>query len=245
VRRSARPVPRTFRRLLRLLPILLLGAAPRPTLSPAPPDAALREIQNVCFAAYPSDLLQRMTGHAGPPPPEVQSDPRLQVKHLKTEAVVTKGLFYPSLLEELVPAFRAAIGPGTRFLDLGSGDGRVVFLAALMGADATGIEYDRELHGIAVRARRRLSHLIDRRRATLRRGDFFDLDLSRYDVLFYFGKGSFAEDRLGEKIVREMRPDAVLLLSYPVGPVSGLHEVGTFGFVTLYDKSVAARQDEP
>src|SRR5207245_6464701 len=123
-------------------------------------------------------------------------DPRGQVRYLKTEEKVDRGLFYPSILEDLLPALAEAIRPGARFLDLGSGDGRVVFMAALLGARAEGIEYDRRLHRIAVEAQSRLQDRIDPTRAVLRRGDFFAADFRPYDVLFYYGSGCSLETEL-------------------------------------------------
>src|SRR5712664_3261784 len=119
----------------------------------------LKRIQTTCFDLYPPALVEQMSGRSGPVPEAVRADPRLQVKYLKTEERVAKGLFYPSILEDLLPALQAYVRPDTRFLDLGSGDGRVVFMAALLGARATGIEYDREMHRIALKARERLRNL--------------------------------------------------------------------------------------
>jgi SAM-dependent methyltransferase len=200
----------------------------------------VREIQVVCFATYPADLVARMSGREGPIPDAVRSDPRLQVKYLKTEEVVAKGLFYPSLLDELLPAFEATVRPGARFLDLGSGDGRVVFLAALLGAHATGIEYDRRLHRIALEARRRLEEIVPTDRALLHRSDFFRADLAAYDVLFYFGSGSYAEDRMLAKLGREMREDAVLLLAHgPPAVLPGLTLIASYGPVQAYRRGRA------
>jgi len=132
-----------------------------------------KRIQIVCFESYPERLVRRMSGRRGPVPEAVRSDPQLQVKYLKSEWVVRKGLFYPTWIDELLPALQAAVRPGARFLDLGSGDGRVVFMAAAMGARATGIEFNRELHRLAGQARGRLGDILDIDRAVLKRGDFF------------------------------------------------------------------------
>jgi len=218
---------------------LARGAAPSapPGVDPAGVAEQLRRIQTICFAAYPPVLLERMSKRPGPPPTEVALDPRLQIKYLKTEDVVKKGLFYPSLLEELAPAFIAAVKPGDRFLDLGSGDGRVVFLAALLGAEATGIEFDRELHGIALTARSRLRDLIDPAQAALRRGDFFREDLSRYDVIFYYGSGSFGEERMARKLETEMHDGAVVLASYTKADLlANLNLEGEYGPVRILRK---------
>src|SRR5207245_944038 len=137
--------------------------------APAPPTAdlagKLTRIQTTCFDLYPEKLIRRMSGRPGPVPDDVKADPRKEVAYLKTEEKVAKGLFYPSILEDILPAFAAVIRPGMRFLDLGSGDGRIVFMAALLGAKATGIEYDAELHRIALEARQRLGDLVDPERA--------------------------------------------------------------------------------
>ena len=42
------------------------------------------------------------------------------------------------------------IGPHGKFIDLGSGDGKVVLLASNFAKKAVGIEWDSELHSIAV-----------------------------------------------------------------------------------------------
>jgi len=229
--------------LLALLALAALAtgaphAASEPVLAPDL-AAAAREIQNVCFATYPPELLARMTGREEPVPDDVRSDPRLQIKYLRTEDVSTKGLFYPSLLDDLIPAFQAEVRPGRRFLDLGSGDGRIVFLAALLGADATGIEYERDLDHLARRARRRLAHLVPIERARLRRGDFFKEDFSRYDVLFYYGHGSYLEKRLLEKMVREMREGSVALIAFMRRTPPGLELVATHGDVRVYRRAPA------
>jgi protein-L-isoaspartate O-methyltransferase len=79
------------------------------------------------------------------------------------------------------------------FLDLGSGDGKVVLIASLF-TKATGIEYDKELHDKAVEIREKLNLS-----ANLIQGDFLDYDWSKYDIIFInpdkgFHKGT--EDKL-------------------------------------------------
>jgi SAM-dependent methyltransferase len=223
--------------------LLALSLAAPPGVAAATDDSALptlpltdlaRRIQIVCFESYPRRLVRRMSGRPGPVPEEVRSDPQLQVKYLKSEWVVRKGLFYPTWLDELLPALQAAVRPGARFLDLGSGDGRVVFMAAAMGAQATGIEFNRELHRLAGEARGRLGDILDIDRAVLKRGDFFKEDFSGYDVFFYFGSGSSAESALFAKLRREMRGDAVLVLAHPEGQVPGFVRVAEYGVAGTY-----------
>jgi len=202
--------------------------------SPAAIDAAVRTIQNTCFAAYPADLLAVMSGHPGPPPAEVLENPALQMKYLRTEEVEERGLFYPSSLDDIRAGLAAVVRPGLKFLDLGSGDGRVVFLAVVLGADATGIEYDARVHAVAKEALARLTATVPRARVRLRRGDFFRADWSGYDVIFYFGSGTFAEDRMFAKLAREMKPDAMLLLAHGPDPPAGFELVEERGVVRAW-----------
>lgn len=212
------------------------AAASEPAPAQAPIDlaATVRTIENACFAAYPQELLTRMSGKPGPPPEAVRLDPQLQMKYLMTEEKAQKGLFYPSLLEELLPAFVAEVRPGRRFLDLGSGDGRVVFLAAVLGAQAKGVEFDGALHAIALDARLRLLDVVPEKRADLRRGDFYHEDPGHFDVLFYFGSGTYAEADLMRWLARGMRRDAVLLLAHVTNDPVGFEPIAEFGVVRSY-----------
>jgi SAM-dependent methyltransferase len=223
-----------------ILAILLALSAPAAGV-PSEIDlrATIREIQNVCFVLYPPELLRRMSGRPGPPPEEVRLNPSLQMKYLSTEENAEKGLFYPSLLEDYLPAFTAEVRPGRRFLDLGSGDGRVVFLAAVLGADATGIEYDRSIHEIALAARRRLRRIIPAGRATLKQGDFLKEDVSRYDVIFYFGDGTYLQDRMIAKLQLEMGPGATLLLAHMPDDPEGFDPVARYGVVRSYRRGAS------
>lgn len=199
--------------------------------------ALARDIQNTCFELYPGELLARMASDDGAPSAEVRGDPGLQQKYLISEDVVEKGLFYPARLEELLPAFKALVKDGVRFLDLGSGDGRVVFLAALRGARATGIEYDRTLHRVARRCRRKLAESLPADRIELRRGDFFQEDWSRYDVIFYYVDGSFNQSGIQRKLLDELRDDALLLLYHPQEPFPGVEEIAFYGNVHVFRRA--------
>ncbi len=201
---------------------------------PADLAAMLRRIQTTCFALYSPEMLQKMSGSAALAPTAIRDDPRGQVKYLKTEETVARGLFYPSILEDLLPAFTATLRPESRVLDLGSGDGRVVFMAALLGARAEGVEFDRSLHEIALEARSRLRDRIDPARAVLRRGDFFAEDFRPYDILFYYGSGCSMEARLYDKLRHEMNESAILILAYPATLPAGFRRVADYAGVGLY-----------
>jgi hypothetical protein len=70
------------------------------------------------------------------------------------------------------------------FVDLGSGDGKVVLIASLFGLKATGIEHDKWLHDSAVQFKQKLSHIPDTQNAEFIQQDFLEHDLSKYDVVF-------------------------------------------------------------
>jgi len=234
--------------LIALVPLFAAPAAAGPPTTPSPAalDAAVLAIQNTCFAAYPPDLMTAMTGRPGPPPREVLASPALQMKYLSTEKVEDRGLFYPSSLDDIRAGLEAAVRPGLKFLDLGSGDGRVVFLAAVLGAEATGIEYDARVHAVARDALARLAAIVPRERVRLRRGDFFRADWSGYDVIFYFGtNGTFAEDRMYAKLAREMKPDAVLLLAHVPNPPPGFEPLAEHGVVRAWRRERPDDAGEP
>ena len=208
--------------------LLLCRALCAEAASPEPLEPIVDRIQRECLRAYPADLLAEMASGASEIPAEVEADPEAQMRFLDKEVARDKGLFYPILLEDLLPAFRAYVEADARFLDLGSGDGRVVFLAGVLGARATGIEYDEGLVALSRRALAALADVVDARLVELVQGDFFASSWSGYDVVFYFDQSSFAQDRVREKLARELDPGAVLLVGHEQAPFPGLELVAAF-----------------
>lgn len=90
--------------------------------------------------------------------------------------------FYPT--PETVVERMLALGglkPGEKMFDLGSGDGRVVIMAAQkFGADATGIEMDPDLHK---QSTDRIKGLGLEKKARIILGDIVKQDLSSADLL--------------------------------------------------------------
>jgi hypothetical protein len=207
---------------------------PPPTPATLPATDALPLIQRTCLDAYPPELLGGLTHGKTSIPPEVDADPTRQTDFLDADLRVEKGIFYPSLLEELLPAFEAYVRPGTRFLDLGSGDGRVVFMAAWLGADATGIEYDPQIFAASERAGVALREIAPPDRVHLIEGDFFGSRWSGFDVIFFFGYGTFERERLGRKLLEEMDPDARLISAHEDQPFEGLVVEATYPEMKVY-----------
>ena len=84
------------------------------------------------------------------------------------------------------------------FIDLGSGDGIVVMIASLF-TKATGIEFDEELHKKAVEIKERLELDVN-----LKCKDFFEEDLSKYDIIFINPDQGFHKG-LEDKLIKELK----------------------------------------
>lgn len=202
-----------------LLLIILAGAVS--AAEPRTPHEVVDRIQRECLRAYPDDMRAKMASGATDIPTDVEESPAKQMKFLDKELEVEKGLFYPSLLEEVLPALESYVAKGTRFLDLGSGDGRVVFLANVLGARATGIEYDPEIAETSRRARDALADILDLERISIVEGDFFVHSWSGYDVIFYFDTSSLEHQRLRQKLRDELDPRARLIVGHEIVPFDG------------------------
>jgi len=220
-------------RILACTVFTALPAAGAP--APLPSPEALHRIQSECLKAYPPDLLLDMTsGTMRALPESMERDASATFDVMSKNRDVTKGIFYPSLLQDILPALARHIRPGSKFLDLGSGDGRVVFLAGLLGAKAYGIEYEKNLVEISQKAGKSLEDLIDSKRIHLIQGDFFLQSWSDYDVIFYFDRGSSDRERLEGKIAAELRPEGRFLVSFEEAPFERLELDSQVPNVSIY-----------
>jgi len=96
------------------------------------------------------------------------------VEDLDTPFVVTPGNVVTSMLD------LAGVRAGDRLIDLGSGDGRIVFAAVQRGATAVGIEIDPML---VEKSRNTARRLKVEDRATFVTQDLFQTDFRSYDVI--------------------------------------------------------------
>jgi len=160
--------------------------------SPENVQEKLLRIQRECAKAYPKDLLIKFMENSG---------------YLKGE----KGDFSPTEFKDLPRPFSFLLKPGMKFIDLGSGDGRVVFLASVYGVEATGIEYDDRLYQVSLDAMANLSDVIDSRKIKFIKGDFLKHDFSTYDV-FYLYLADDGMHALRDKLYEEMKPGSIALL---------------------------------
>lgn len=151
-----------------------------------------------------------------------------------------KGGFLPSPLDGTKSVFSSFLKPGMKFLDLGSGDGRIVFFASLFGTEAVGIEYDPTLYQISMNAREDLSSIIDVEKTCFIKGDFLQYDFSSYDI-FYLYEGT--DDILGlkNKLSKEMKPGSILICDGTGPEIDNLILIQDFfgkdgGYKTVYQK---------
>jgi hypothetical protein len=89
------------------------------------------------------------------------------------------------------------------FMDLGSGDGRVVLLASLFGVHAHGIEYDPWLVNSSIFIRRRLN-LPSFANVKIREDNFMNHDLSKFDVVYTSPDKPFHRHGFEQKLLREL-----------------------------------------
>ncbi|MBP9865016.1 MAG: hypothetical protein KBC91_01290 [Candidatus Omnitrophica bacterium] len=105
--------------------------------------------------------------------------------------------------------------PGETVVDLGHGNGEVLFTAAaLYGAKGIGAEWNDLHYRRSVAGRDTLIHegLFAESQVELQHADFNALDLSQADYVFYHSSGAAAESISFEKIISQMKPGAKLLL---------------------------------
>lgn len=97
----------------------------------------------------------------------------------------------------------AGVGPGDTLFELGSGDGRIIFMAATeFGAMAVGIEAD-PLRVLWTLAWIRLKGLTGK--VSVRWGNFYNTDLGAASVVTVY-QSTEVNNRLKDKFVRELKP---------------------------------------
>ncbi len=111
-----------------------------------------------------------------------------------------KGFWGHAIAEEVYEAFKKLnLHRFNSFIDLGSGDGKVVLIASLFCKRAVGIEVDRDLHQKALEIQRKL--LIPN--AIFYNNDFYAHSISEFDVVFSYPDQPM-EHGLEEKLLREL-----------------------------------------
>ena len=99
----------------------------------------------------------------------------------------------------------AEIKSGQKVYDLGCGDGKLLFAASSQGAKATGFEISIMPYIIA-----KIRQLFNRNKVTVKFRDFWMVDLSDADVVFFFLIPRIYP-KLKEKLQKELKPGAKVI----------------------------------
>ena len=113
----------------------------------------------------------------------------------------SKGFWNAAISDEVYESSkRLKLNKFKNFLDIGSGDGKVVLIASLFCKNAEGIEIDNFLHDKA----QQIKNKFDIKNAFFHNMDFFEHDFSKYDVLF-LAPDAPLERGLENKLSKEMK----------------------------------------
>jgi len=113
----------------------------------------------------------------------------------------SKGFWNASISDEIYEAFkRARLNQFKSFLDIGSGDGKVVLIASLFCRNAEGVEIDKFLHSKAMEMQGKMGI----GNAQFHNKDFFQHDVSKYDILF-LAPDTPPERGIENKLLKEMK----------------------------------------
>ncbi len=112
-----------------------------------------------------------------------------------------KGFWSASNSDEICSAFdKLGLRKFKSFLDIGSGDGKVVLIASLFCENAEGIEIDDFLHSKALEIQMKFGI----KNAKFHNKDFFEHDFSKYGALF-LSPDAPLERGLENKLLKEMK----------------------------------------
>ena len=117
-----------------------------------------------------------------------------------------KGFWNASSSNDIYSAFKKLkLQRFKNFLDIGSGDGKVVLIATLFCKNAHGIEIDDFLHSKAIE----MQHLFKISNAIFHNADFFGHDFSKYSVMFVAPDAPM-ERGLESKLLKEMKGKVIV-----------------------------------
>ena len=135
----------------------------------------------------------------------------------------------PEIVEKIVRLSDA--GAEERFVDIGSGDGRLVIAMAQKGIEAHGYEINPFLV-IASKIRIKQAGVSDK--AFVHWGDFWKKDFSQFNIVSVYGI-SFMMGKLEAKLQKELSPNSKVISNYFTFP--GWKSVKQINQVRLYIKS--------
>jgi protein-L-isoaspartate O-methyltransferase len=122
----------------------------------------------------------------------------------------SKGFWGISACDEVFELFKKLeLDKYKNFLDLGSGDGRVVLIASLFVKKAVGIEADEELYNISLSIRDKLKV----NNVEFINDDFLNSDFSIFDIIYLF-PDKHINLELKKKLSKELNGKIIIFNSY-------------------------------
>ena len=118
--------------------------------------------------------------------------------------------WYPTRIKELEELFNSKelkLPQGGKFIDIGSGEGRVVNWAASRGFNAEGIEINPYL--TLIHKTKRLFNK-NKNRIKVTNGNIFKHNYSDYDIVFSYMYIEFM-DKLKDKLYKELKPGSYIV----------------------------------
>lgn len=132
----------------------------------------------------------------------------LLILYLLTRPVIRGATYFPTTSHNIELMIKmAALQPGQRVVDLGSGDGRIVVACAKRGICAVGYEINPILVMLSRNAIRRAG-LQDY--ATVYWKSFWGINLGQFDAVFVYGIPRIM-NRLARKLENELGPGAKII----------------------------------
>ena len=128
-------------------------------------------------------------------------------KHNEPFFDTAQGTWAGSIPKEVFAVFKQiGLSPFHKFLDLGSGDGRVVFIAALFCNEVTGIESDKELLNKSLMMKEKLDVKFSMHVKEVKfiNQDYQNHDLSEYNYIFINPDKPFYKGT-EEKLLKELK----------------------------------------
>lgn len=164
----------------------------------------------------------------------------------KQEVLAATGSEHASVYGELLPTtvlemlLKVEATPGKRYYDLGSGTGKTVAIAGLLGLNATGVELERQRFGAACEAvERAKAHGLEKPASGSIRyvhGSFLEVDFSDADVVFTDNVMFPPEMNLGlARAARRMKPGSKII-SHGGLPGPGFEDNDSFNGPTNWAK---------
>lgn len=132
--------------------------------------------------------------------------------------------YVPATTEQLLGVSKALAGRSGKLLDVGSGDGRIVFTAAKLGFQADGVELNPWLVYYS-----RIAALLqpEYRSSKFFRRDLWKFDLKPYDNIVIFGVEEMMQD-FENKLLTETNKDTVVVACrFPLPNMTPVETIGS------------------